>query len=60
MEWLATDDGHFRRKYAVNTSVICRFEVSTAVTMMNAVFCDIKIQFLPHRKHYVSAKELGR
>jgi hypothetical protein len=23
--------------------------------MKNAVFCDIKPQFVPHRKHYVSA-----
>jgi hypothetical protein len=28
-----------------------RFEVFTAVTMMNAVFWDIKTQFVPHRKH---------
>jgi hypothetical protein len=27
--------------------------------MKNAVFWDIKSQFLPHRKHYVSATELG-
>jgi hypothetical protein len=31
-----------------------RFEVFAAVTMKNAVFCDIKILFLPHRKQYVS------
>jgi hypothetical protein len=28
-----------------------RFEVFTAVTMKNAVFWDIKTQFVPHRKH---------
>jgi hypothetical protein len=31
-----------------------RFEVSTAVTMMNAVFWDIKTQFVPHRRHITS------
>jgi hypothetical protein len=28
--------------------------------MKNAVFCDIKTHFLPHRKHYVSATEPSR
>jgi hypothetical protein len=28
-----------------------RFEVFTSVTMKNAVFWDIKTQFLPHRRH---------
>jgi hypothetical protein len=31
-----------------------RFEVFTAVTMKNTVFWDIKIQFIPHRKHVSS------
>jgi hypothetical protein len=31
-----------------------RFEVPTAVTMKNAVFWDIKTQFVHQRKHYVS------
>jgi hypothetical protein len=31
-----------------------RFEVSTAVTMKNAVFCDIKTQFVLHRRHITS------
>jgi hypothetical protein len=30
------------------------FEVFTAVTMKNAVFWDIKSQFVPHRKHITS------
>jgi hypothetical protein len=30
------------------------FEVFTAVTMKNAVFWDIKTQFVPHRKHIMS------
>jgi hypothetical protein len=34
-----------------------RFEVLTAVTMKNDVFWDIKTQFVPHRRHYVSATE---
>jgi hypothetical protein len=32
-----------------------RFEVFTAVTIKNAVSWDIKTQFIPHRKHYISA-----
>jgi hypothetical protein len=28
-----------------------KFEVFTAVTVKNAVFWDIKTQFVPHRKH---------
>jgi hypothetical protein len=31
-----------------------RFEVFTAVTMKNALFWDIKTQFVPHRKHITS------
>jgi hypothetical protein len=31
-----------------------RFDVFTAVTMKNAVFWDIKTQFVPHRKHITS------
>jgi hypothetical protein len=31
-----------------------RFEVFTAVTMKNAVFWDIKTQFVPHRRHITS------
>jgi hypothetical protein len=31
-----------------------RFEVSTAVTMKNVVFWDIKTQFVPHRRHIMS------
>jgi hypothetical protein len=34
--------------------VLVRFEVFTAVTMKNAVFWDIKTQFLPHRRHITS------
>jgi hypothetical protein len=36
-----------------------RFVVFTAVTMKNAVFWDIKTQFVPHRTH-VSATELNQ
>jgi hypothetical protein len=36
---------------------IVRFEVFTAVTMKNAVFWDIKLQFVPHRKHITSLLE---
>jgi hypothetical protein len=31
-----------------------RFEVFTAVTVKNSVFWDIKIQFVPHRRHITS------
>jgi hypothetical protein len=31
-----------------------RFEVSTAVTMNNVAFWDIKLQFVPHRRHITS------
>jgi hypothetical protein len=31
--------------------IFVKFEVFTAVTMKNAVFWDIKTQFLPHRRH---------
>jgi hypothetical protein len=34
-----------------------RFEVFTAVTMKNAVFWDIKPQFVLHRRNYVSVTE---
>jgi hypothetical protein len=37
-----------------------RFEVFMAVTMKNALFWDIKTQFIPHKKHYVSATEPSR
>jgi hypothetical protein len=30
------------------------------VTMRNAVFEDIKTQFVPHRKHVLSAREPNR
>jgi hypothetical protein len=31
--------------------VLVRFEVTTAVTMKNAVFWDIRTQFVPQRRH---------
>jgi hypothetical protein len=37
-----------------------RFEVFKAMTMKNVVFCDIKTQFVPHRRHYVSATKPSR
>jgi hypothetical protein len=33
---------------------VVRFDVFTAVTMKNAVFLDIRIQFVPHRRHITS------
>jgi hypothetical protein len=34
--------------------IFVRFEVFTAVTVKNAVSCDIKTQFVLHRKHITS------
>jgi hypothetical protein len=34
--------------------IIVRSEVFTAVSMKNAVFWDIKIHFVPHRRHVTS------
>jgi hypothetical protein len=31
-----------------------RFEVFMALTMKNAIFWDIKTQFVPHRRHITS------
>jgi hypothetical protein len=33
---------------------VVRFQVFTAVTMKNAVFWDIKTQFVPHTRHITS------
>jgi hypothetical protein len=32
----------------------CKIWAFTAVALMNVVFCDIKSQFVPHRKHITS------
>jgi hypothetical protein len=34
--------------------MVVKFEVFTAVTMKNAVFWDIKTQFVLHRRHITS------
>jgi hypothetical protein len=34
--------------------LLVRFYVLTAVAMKNAVFWDIKTQFVPHRRHITS------
>jgi hypothetical protein len=40
---------------SLTTEEICvRFVVLAAVTMKNAVFWDIKTQFVPHRRHITS------
>jgi hypothetical protein len=33
---------------------LVRLEASAAVTMKNVVFCDIRFQFVPHRRHITS------
>jgi hypothetical protein len=43
---------HFQVGKGKNRNV--RFEVSTAVTMKNVVFWDIKTQFVPHRRYITS------
>jgi hypothetical protein len=47
------DEGASLRK-ATNDSARVRFEVITAVAMKNAVFWDIKTQFILHRRHITS------
>jgi hypothetical protein len=42
------------RKEAMEAHTVVIFEVITAVTMKNAVFWDIKPQFVPHRSHITS------
>jgi hypothetical protein len=37
-----------------NFRLFVRFEVFTAVTVKNVVFCDIKPQFVFHRRHITS------
>jgi hypothetical protein len=37
-----------------NNHIFIRFEVFTAVIMKNAIFWDIKSQFVSHRKHITS------
>jgi hypothetical protein len=40
--------------YLFQTPVDVRFEVLMAVAMKNAVFWDIRTQFVPHRRHITS------
>jgi hypothetical protein len=44
--------GFLLKLYLNSLNVI--FQVFTAVTMKNAVFWDIKTQFVPHRRHVTS------
>jgi hypothetical protein len=48
-EHLHTDNSRFGDKQQQ-----VRFNVFTAVTMMNVVFWDIKTQFILHRRHITS------
>jgi hypothetical protein len=41
-------------KVLENTGLIKRFDVFRAVTIKNAIFRDIRAQFIPHRRHTVS------
>jgi hypothetical protein len=34
--------------------MLCKIEVFTAMTAKNAVFRDIKTEFVPHRRHVTS------
>jgi hypothetical protein len=45
------------RRYAVRVDI--RFEVFTTFAMNNAVFWDVRTQFLPHTKH-ITAREPSR
>jgi hypothetical protein len=40
--------------------MLCKIEVFTAVIIKNAIFSDMKTQFVPHRKHYFFATEPSR
>jgi hypothetical protein len=40
--------------YKQSIFIFVRFEVFTAVTLMNVVFLDIRTQFIPHRRHIMS------
>jgi hypothetical protein len=40
------------------TDLLARFEVFTAVTMKNVVFCDLKTQFVLHRRHITSPLQI--
>jgi hypothetical protein len=44
----------FRKRMKLNHIYIVRFAVFTAVTMKNAVFWDIKTQFVLHSRHITS------
>jgi hypothetical protein len=37
--------------YSSFKTVVVRFDVFTAVTMKNVLFCDIETQFVLHRRH---------
>jgi hypothetical protein len=53
---VAFDKEHTTKCYTYDNYFMTdvRFEVSTAVTMKNVVFCNIKIQFVLHRRHITS------
>jgi hypothetical protein len=42
------------QKFSEQSKESVRFEVFTAMTMKYAVFWDIEIQFVPHRKRVIS------
>jgi hypothetical protein len=46
--------GENGNRYGKHVTSCVRFEVSTAVTMKNAVFWDIKTQFVLHRRYITS------
>jgi hypothetical protein len=47
-------DGEEQRQKLTRSGAYVRFEVFTAVTMMNVVFWGITTQFVPHRRHITS------
>jgi hypothetical protein len=47
-------------KFGISEYSYKGYEVFTAVTMNHEVLWDIKSQFVPYRRHYVSATELSR
>jgi hypothetical protein len=51
------------RRIQIQLQVSTKFvgeEILSKYNLEKAVFWDIKAQFLPHRKHYISATESSR
>jgi hypothetical protein len=54
MNWHVQEMKYFTTQHKNMKQSCIIFEVFTAVTIKNAVFWDIKTQFVPHRRHITS------